>query len=173
MAAVTLAVTTPLHANTYEALIQEAAEAHKVDAALIRAVMRAESAFNPLAVSSAGALGLMQLMPALAAEMGVQNPFDPRENTMGGARYLKQLLRLHRGNVPLALASYNAGPGAVKRYGNQIPPFKETRNYVTKITEFLKQRNRHRLPVSAVRSPIRRSTETIDGRTIAKYSNVP
>ena len=157
----TLAATTPLHVKTkvqplvlvstsdfrpipaekaYDTFIQEAAEVYKLDAALIRAVMRAESAFNPLVVSPAGALGLMQLMPALAREMGVEDPFDPRENVMGGARYLKQLLTLHKGNVPLTLASYNAGPGAVKRYRNRIPPFKETRNYVKKITGFLSDR---------------------------------
>jgi soluble lytic murein transglycosylase-like protein len=165
LAAATLAATTPLHVKTrleplvlvstfesnfraipaeraYDTFIQEAAETYKLDAALIRAVMRAESAFNPIVVSSAGALGLMQLMPGLAAEMGVEDPLDPRENIMGGARYLKQLLTLHKGNVPLTLASYNAGPGAVKRYRNRIPPFKETRNYVRKITGFLSERKK-------------------------------
>ena len=122
--------------DAYEDLIQEAARLHHLDADLIRAVMRTESAFNPAAVSAVGAMGLMQLMPALAEEMGVADPFDPRDNIMGGAKYLKQLLDAHDGNLPLTLASYNAGPGNVKRYRG-VPPFKETRNYVRKITELL------------------------------------
>ena len=122
--------------EAYEDLIQEAAQTHELDPALIRAVMRTESEFNPAAVSPVGAMGLMQLMPALAEEMGVVDPLDPRDNVMGGAKYLRQLLTANRGNVPLTLASYNAGPGNVKRYKG-IPPFKETRNYVRKITGLL------------------------------------
>ena len=118
--------------EAYEDIIQEAARIYEIDAALIRAVMQAESAFHPYAVSRAGAEGLMQLMPELADEMGVTDSFDPRENIMGGARYLKQLLDQHNGNIALALASYNAGPGNVKRYGG-VPPFRETRSYVKKI----------------------------------------
>ena len=120
----------------FENLIQEAALAHNLEPALIRAVMSTESAFNPKAVSPVGAMGLMQLMPALAKEMGVKDPWDPRQNVMGGAKYLRRLLDSHKGNVKLALASYNAGPGNVKRYKG-IPPFKETRNYVKKITDIL------------------------------------
>jgi soluble lytic murein transglycosylase-like protein len=121
----------------YADLIQEAAEQYDLDAALIRAVMEIESAFDPLAVSPVGAMGLMQIMPALARDMGVKNPFDPRENVMAGAKYLSRLLEAHRGNVALTLASYNAGPGNVRRYKG-IPPFAETRNYVRKITDLLK-----------------------------------
>ena len=124
--------------KAYEEIIQEAAKAYDIDAGLIRAVMQAESAFHPYVVSRAGAEGLMQLMPELADEMGVTESFDPRENIMGGARYLKQLLDQHNGNIALTLASYNAGPGNVKRYGG-VPPFKETRRYVKTIKEILKQ----------------------------------
>jgi soluble lytic murein transglycosylase-like protein len=125
-----------LPASAYEHLIDEAAARYKLDADLIRAVIRVESAFNPLAVSTAGAQGLMQLMPALAEELGVQNPFDPRENIMAGTRYLSYLLDVHKGNIPLALASYNAGPATVDRY-NGVPPFEETRRYVKSITALL------------------------------------
>lgn len=120
----------------YETLIQEASQQYNVNPELIRAVMRAESAFNPDAVSRVGAQGLMQIMPGLAKDLGVTDPFDPRQNVMAGARYLRQLLDAHRGNIALTLASYNAGPGNVRRYKG-IPPFKETRNYVKKITGFL------------------------------------
>ncbi|HVL67851.1 MAG TPA: lytic transglycosylase domain-containing protein [Vicinamibacterales bacterium] len=122
--------------EAYDDLIDEAARLYNLSPALIKAVMRTESAFDPLAVSPVGAQGLMQLMPALAAEMGVTDPFDPRENVMGGAKYLRRLLNAHRGNLTLALASYNAGPGNVARYRG-VPPFKETRNYVRKITALL------------------------------------
>jgi len=124
----------PEHA--YDDLIAEAAEKYDLDPNFIRAVMEAESEFNALAISPVGAAGLMQLMPALAAELGVIDPMDPRQNIMGGAQYLRQLLDSHRGNVKLALASYNAGPGNVAKY-RAIPPFKETQNYVKKVTALL------------------------------------
>ena len=124
--------------KAYEEIIQEAARTYDIDPGLIRAVMQAESAFHPYIVSRAGAEGLMQLMPELADEMGVTDSFDPRENIMGGARYLKQLLEQHNGNIALTLASYNAGPGNVKRYGG-VPPFKETRKYVKTIKGILKR----------------------------------
>ncbi len=110
----------------YNDTIAEAADLYRLDPNLIRAIILAESAFNPFAVSRAGAQGLMQLMPALAEELNVLDPFDPRQNIFGGARYLRQLLDLHKGNVNLAVASYNAGPGAVDRF-NGIPPYRETR----------------------------------------------
>lgn len=127
--------------EAYEEIIQEAAAEYEMDAALIRAVMQAESAFHPYAVSRAGAEGLMQLMPELADEMGVDDSFDPRENIMGGARYLKRLLNYHDGNIDLALASYNAGPGNVERYGG-VPPFRETKNYIKTIKALLARAKR-------------------------------
>ena len=120
----------------YESLIQEAAAEHGVDPALVRAVVRTESAFDAMAVSSAGAQGLMQLMPALSEELGVTDPFDPRENLFAGVRYLRWLLDVHDGDEKLALASYNAGPGTVERFQG-VPPYPETQRYVRTITELL------------------------------------
>ena len=125
---------TPEHA--YDDLIQEASDTTRLDPELIRAVIQTESGFDPTAVSTAGAQGLMQLMPALAAELGVTDPFDPRQNIMAGSKYLAALLAYQGGNVSLALASYNAGPGAVARYGG-IPPFEETQRYVKTIVGLL------------------------------------
>jgi len=122
--------------QAYEGLIKEAAKRYRVEPRLIRSVMQTESAFNPVAVSSAGAQGLMQLMPDLSVELGVTDPFDPRENVMAGARHLRRLLDLHDGNVTLAVASYNAGEGAVARYGD-VPPFPETQAYVLRVTHLM------------------------------------
>ena len=124
----------PEHA--YEGLIQEAAVRFALEPALIRAVIRTESAFDARAVSSAGAQGLMQLMPALAVELGVADAFDPRDNIMAGTKYLSALIGDHHGDLALALASYNAGPSAVERY-NGIPPFEETQRYVSTVLGLL------------------------------------
>ena len=131
--------------QAYDEIIAEAAAAYDLDPELIRAVMRAESAFNPTVVSPAGAQGLMQLMPALAGEMGVGDAFDPRENIMGGAKYLRWLLDRNRGNIPLTLAGYNAGPTIVSKY-RKVPPFRETQNYVKRITGFLADAKKDALP---------------------------
>jgi soluble lytic murein transglycosylase-like protein len=121
-------------AHAYDNLIREAADTYRLDPALIRSVMRTESAFDPTAVSGAGAMGLMQLMPEIADAFGVKDPFDPRENIMAGARLLRELLDQHHGNLVLTIASYNAGPTAVARHGGTVPPFRETRNYVKRVT---------------------------------------
>ena len=116
-----------------DALVQDAAAQNGLDPCLILSIMRAESAFNRTAVSVKGAMGLMQLMPETATRFGVKNFFDPRENVLGGTRYLRWLLDRFSGDVRLALAGYNAGEGAVEFYGYRIPPFLETQNYVRTI----------------------------------------
>ena len=125
--------------EAYEDIIQEAAQIYDLDAALIRSVIETESAYDASAVSRAGAVGLMQLMPAVAASLGVENLFDPRENIMGGAQLLRELHDRYRGNLPLMLASYNAGATAVARFGKRIPPFPETQAYVKRVTKLLKK----------------------------------
>ncbi|HUP46921.1 MAG TPA: lytic transglycosylase domain-containing protein, partial [Thermoanaerobaculia bacterium] len=106
-----------------------AARRYKLDPLLLAAVARRESGFRARAVSPVGARGIMQLMPATARELGVKNSFDPRQNINGGAKYLRRLMNQYRGNINLALAAYNAGPGAVRKYRG-IPPYRETRAYV-------------------------------------------
>ena len=113
-----------------DALVYEAATLNGLDPCLVLSVMRAESSFNRTAVSVKGASGLMQLMPETATRFGVKNIFDPRENVLGGTRYLRWLLDRFSGDVRLALAGYNAGEGAVEFYGYRIPPYLETQNYV-------------------------------------------
>ena len=147
----------------YEASIAEHASRQQVAADLVRAVIQVESAFNPTAVSSKGAMGLMQLMPATAVELGVQNPFDPDQNIRGGVTYLKRLLDRYNGNVELALAAYNAGMGNVEKYGD-VPPFKETRNYVKKITGAAPP-----VPVNVIYKWI----ELVNGKPVTKLSNKP
>jgi len=116
-------------------LIAEAAATHGLDPVLLEAVIQAESAFDPGAVSPKGAQGLMQLMPATAAELQVDNPFDPRANVEGGARYLKALIGVFDGDLGLALAAYNSGRGRVERSGD-IPPISETRRYVQRVLSY-------------------------------------
>ncbi len=118
----------------FDALIRENGARYGVDPYLIFCVMEQESQFKPKVVSPKGARGLMQLMPGTAAHFGVRRPFDPAENIMGGTKYLKQLLENFNGRVDLVLAGYNAGEGAVMKYGGNVPPYKETRNYVKRIS---------------------------------------
>jgi soluble lytic murein transglycosylase-like protein len=122
----------PLDTRTYAAEIGRAAADNDVDASLIRAIIHAESAYRPDAVSPRGARGLMQLMPATEAELGVADVFNPASNIFGGANYLAQMLDEFEGDVDLATAAYNAGPGAVHKYGG-VPPYPQTREYVRRI----------------------------------------
>jgi soluble lytic murein transglycosylase-like protein len=117
----------------YDDVIESAAATHGVRPDLVRAVIQVESAFNPRARSNKGAMGLMQLMPGTAADLGVDNPWDPVQNINGGVAYLGSLIR-EFGDEALALAAYNAGPGAVNRFGQRIPPYRETQDYVKKVT---------------------------------------
>jgi hypothetical protein len=120
----------------YAAIIQTASKAYGVEASLVHAVISAESAYNPQAVSKTGAMGLMQLMPETARRYGVQNMMDPTENIHGGVRYLRDLLAMFRGRMDLAIAAYNAGENAVIRHGHRIPPYAETKHYVPKVLGF-------------------------------------
>jgi soluble lytic murein transglycosylase-like protein len=121
--------------NRYDRIIRKAAQRHRVDFTLVKAVIKAESDFDSKAVSRAGAQGLMQLMPQTAKELEVTNPFDPKENIQAGVRYLRKQLDNFRNNIPLALAAYNAGEGAVRRYG-RIPPYDETRTFVDRVLRY-------------------------------------
>jgi soluble lytic murein transglycosylase-like protein len=121
-----------LNTTAYQAEIAAAAREHGVDESIVRAIIHAESAFNPNALSRVGAQGLMQLMPGTAREVGVSDAFDPVQNIGGGVRYLAMLLKRFNGNLTLAAAGYNAGPGAVAKYGG-VPPYSETRRYVERV----------------------------------------
>jgi soluble lytic murein transglycosylase-like protein len=166
--AITVPVGSPLIARSnphFEPLIRQYAGQRGVRPELVRAVIQVESAFNPRAVSPKGAMGLMQLMPATAKQFGVIDPFNPAENIRAGVSYLRQLLDRYDHDEQLALAAYNAGPGAVDKYGSKVPPYKETQNYVLKITGI---RGNARIAPGA---QIFRVTEIIDGRPVIKYTN--
>jgi soluble lytic murein transglycosylase-like protein len=122
----------PARYSRYDGLIDEASRLYQLPDSFIRAVMRVESDFNPTVVSRAGAMGLMQLMPKTARSMGVSDPFDARQNILGGARYLRILANRFTGDLVLTVAAYNAGEGAVEKY-NGIPPYKETQRYVRRV----------------------------------------
>ncbi len=123
--------------STYDSIIKDASVLYGIDTSLIKAVIKTESNFNPKAVSKKGACGLMQLIPSTAKRFGVYDIFDPRSNIYGGTKYLNYLMNFFKGDLTLVLAAYNAGENAVVKYNNQIPPYKETKNYVKKVLKFL------------------------------------
>lgn len=123
----------------YTPIIEAAASKHGIDPKLVHAVIYAESAYNATAVSSAGAVGLMQLMPATARQYGAQNRKDPKQNVFAGTRYLKYLLGLFNDDLSLSIAAYNAGENTVKKYNNQIPPYPETQKYVKQVLRLYKE----------------------------------
>ena len=125
--------------SRYASQIEAAAMANNVEAALIRAVISVESGYNPAAVSRAGAVGLMQLMPETAKRYNVTDRHDPEQNIHGGAQYLRDLLRMFNNDLHLTIAAYNAGEQAVMKYGNRIPPYRETLAYVPKVMKFYKR----------------------------------
>lgn len=125
-----------LDINKYDSIINKAANKFNLDSALIKAIIKAESNFNHKAVSPVGAQGLMQLMPSTASSLKVDDSFHPEKNIEGGARYLRYLLNVYRGDLKLALAAYNAGEKAVAKYNYNIPPYKETQNYVRRVLSF-------------------------------------
>jgi soluble lytic murein transglycosylase-like protein len=149
----------------YSNLITEHSRLQGVRPDLVRAVMQVESAFNPNARSPKGAMGLMQLMPSTIRQFGVKNPFNPAENVRAGVAYLRSLLDRYQNNEELALAAYNAGPGAVDKHGQTVPPYRETQNYVAQINHMAAR------PIEKRASAIYKVTDTIDGRTIPRYTD--
>jgi soluble lytic murein transglycosylase-like protein len=151
-------------ARSYDDLITEHSRSNGVRPALVRAVMQVESGFNPYARSPKGAMGLMQLMPATAKQYGVKNPYNPAENVRAGVAYLRGLLDRYENNEELALAAYNAGPGAVDKHGQSVPPYPETRSYVSQIGKMAGRPTK-------VDHSIYKVTDVIDGREIPKYTD--
>lgn len=154
-----------LAARPFAELISSVAAAHNLDKRLVHAVIEQESNYQVRARSKKGAKGLMQLMPGTAAEYGVTNAYDPVQNIKAGVAYLKSLLVRFKNDVSLALAAYNAGPKAVERYGNAVPPYKETRNYVSKI-----QANAGAAATETGPKPIVRHVEVVNGREVVRYT---
>jgi soluble lytic murein transglycosylase-like protein len=154
----------PLGGEVLHQLVQETAHKHNVDPNLVSAVISTESNWNASAISSKGALGLMQLVPETAQHFGAYNPFDPTQNVEAGVTYLSNLLERYNGDLPKALAAYNAGPRAVDRWGG-VPDYRETREYVRKVTSSYFQPGSQHQPWHAASRPIYRAT-TDDGRVI-------
>jgi soluble lytic murein transglycosylase-like protein len=160
----------------FEPLVQEHSTLQGIRADLVRAVIQVESGFNPRARSPKGAMGLMQLMPTTARDLGVRNAYDPAENIRGGTAYLRQLLDKYEGDEELALAAYNAGSGAVDRHGRQVPPFQETQDYVKKVGSVASIETPAPAAPGGSAAPVRgkrvlyKSVEIVDGRPITRYS---
>ena len=162
--------TTPVESTSarerYEPYVQEYSNRQSLRPELVRAVIQVESGYNPRALSPKGAMGLMQLMPETARMLGVQRPYDPEQNIRGGTRYLRLLLDKYEGNEELALAAYNAGSGAVDRYGKTIPPYRETRDYVRKVGSAAGEAQ-----TSTRKLRIYKTIEILDGRAVPRYSS--
>lgn len=129
----------PDAATQYDEIIRYASFLYEIEYELVKAVIKVESNFKKEAVSHKGACGLMQIMPATQKDLNLEQPFDPQSNILAGTNYLKFLITRFKNNMPLALAAYNAGPGAVERHGNAIPPYAETQNYVRKVLKYYEQ----------------------------------
>jgi soluble lytic murein transglycosylase-like protein len=161
--------------TAFDALIVQNAARHALDPAFVRAVIQAESGFNPRARSNKGAMGLMQLMPETARDFGVVDAYDPGENIRGGVAYLKSLLTRYNNDPSLALAAYNAGPAAVEKYGRSVPPYRETQAYVARITSRTGSLASRQAPVKAPSGPpptrVFRSVRMVDGREVVRYTN--
>jgi hypothetical protein len=155
--------------SNVESLVAAAGSKHQIDPDFVASVVRAESGFNPRAVSPKGARGLMQLMPSTAAELGVQNSFDPATNVDGGTRYLRGLLDQYQGDAARALAAYNAGPHRVMQYGG-VPPYRETRAYVSRV---IREYNRKKIAADPSLAISNRGIAKKQGKQSVKAASLP